>query len=76
MSHGAEYTWVPGVHVGDELPLCERWVIMLVHTTMSLAARPGAAGCGTAGAAATSGLIRLVSWRLGSSARRVPASGY
>jgi hypothetical protein len=24
MSHGAEYTWVPGVHVGDDIPVCER----------------------------------------------------
>jgi len=24
MSHGAEYTWVPGVHVGDDIPVCGR----------------------------------------------------
>jgi len=39
--------------------------ITLVHTPMPLAARSGAAGGGTAGAAATSGLIRLLPWRLG-----------
>jgi hypothetical protein len=47
---------------------------MLVHTTMSLAARSGAAGGDAAGAAATSGLIWLVLWRLGCSARQVTAS--
>ena len=24
MSHGAEYTWIPGVHVKDDIPVCER----------------------------------------------------
>ena len=24
MSHGAEYTWVPGVHVEDDIPACGR----------------------------------------------------
>jgi hypothetical protein len=24
MSHGAEYTWIPGVRIDDDIPVCER----------------------------------------------------
>jgi len=47
--------------------------ITLVHTCMPVPARSGAAGGGAAGAAATSGLIRLLPWRLGP-ARQLTAS--
>jgi hypothetical protein len=47
--------------------------IMLMSTTMALAAQSGVAGGGAAGVAATSGSIQLLLWRLGR-ARQLSAS--